>query len=745
MAIIEGTVSSVVFHNDTNGYSVIEIYADRGFETAVGILPSVTEGEYLRLTGDYAVVPKYGRQFKFTAFEATVPVDEDDIARYLASGLFKGIGKVIAERIVSRFGKNSLDVVENHPEKLAGIKGINIKRAREISKDFQENSVMRQSIMFLQKFGVSTALAIKICAVYKGETVAVVKENPYRLIEDVDGIGFIKADAIAAEMGIKKDSFFRVKAGILHVLREADKEGGHTYLPKEILYEDATRLLGIEDYGAIDDAIKELQLHNLLTVADKVKCEEPHKAVALRMNFLLENSIAAELVKRIYYAEPAPMDVDEEIELYEKTHGIKLHEKQKEAVKNALNAGCAIISGGPGTGKTTIIKCICGILAGRGISYNLAAPTGRAAKRMSEATGEDAKTLHRMLGVDFKSGAGRFMYNERNKMDVDAVIVDEISMADVFIFNSLLKALKLECKLILVGDKDQLPSVSAGNILGDLIASGLVPATFLSHIYRQSEKSLIITNAHRINNGEMPILDNKSGDFFFDEKCDRAEQVEAAVSMVKERLPKFLGLSPSDIQVLAPAKKGISGVGALNVALQNALNPDGKPLIYGDTEFREGDRVMHVKNNYDKTWYNMFGEVDDGGSGIFNGDMGVVDRVVSNKKDEEELIVHTEDGRYINYKSEDLKELMLSYAVSVHKSQGSEFPAVIIVLNAGSPMLLTKNLLYTAVTRAKTAVVIIGDSKVLYRMVKTTSAEKRYTLLTDLIEVNERKLKLLCR
>lgn len=744
MAIIEGTVSSVVFHNDTNGYSVIELYADSGFETAVGILPTVTEGEYLRLTGEYAVVPKYGRQFKFTDFEATVPVDENDIARYLASGLFKGIGRKTAERIVVKFGKDALDVVENNPERLAGIKGISISKAMEINKEFIENSVMRQSVMFLQKFGVSTALAIKICAVYKGETVTVVKENPYRLIEDVDGIGFIKADAIAAEMGIAKDSFFRVKAGIIYVLREAEKDGGHTYVPYDTLVDDTSRILEVGDEEIISSAIKELQLQGLLTVADKIKTEEPHKAVALRVNFMLENSIAAELVKRIYYAEPAPMDADEEIELYQKTHGIKLHEKQKDAVKNALNAGCAIISGGPGTGKTTIIKCICSILKGRGMSFSLAAPTGRAAKRMTDATGEEAKTLHRMLGVDFKSGVGRFMYNERNKMDADVVIIDEISMADVFIFNSLLKALKPESKLILVGDKDQLPSVSAGNILGDLISSGLVPVTFLSFIYRQSEKSLIISNAHRINAGEMPILDNKSGDFFFDEKSDRTEQVEAAVSMVKERLPKFFGLLPSDIQVLAPAKKGVSGVAALNVALQNALNPDGKPLVYGDTEFREGDRVMHIRNNYDKVWYNMFGEADDGGSGIFNGDMGVVHKVVSTGKDEEELIVLTEDGRFIKYKSEDLKELMLSYAVSVHKSQGSEFPAVIIVLNAGSPMLLTKNLLYTAVTRAKNAVVIIGDSKVLYRMVKTTSAEKRFTLLPDLIFINEKKLQSLC-
>lgn len=744
MTVIEGTVASVVFHNDTNGYSVIELYADGGFETAVGILPTVTEGEYLRLTGEYAVVPKYGKQFKFTDFEATVPVDENDIARYLASGLFKGIGQKTAERIVEKFGKDALDVVENNPEKLARIKGISISKAMEINKEFIENSVMRQSVMFLQKFGVSTALAIKICAVYKNETISVVKENPYRLIEDVDGIGFIKADAIAAEMGIAKDSFFRIKAGIIYVLREAEKDGGHTYVPYEILVEDVSRILEVADEEVISSAIKELQLHGLLTIADKIKTEEPHKAVALRVNFLLENSIAAELVKRIYYAEPAPMDVDEEIELYQKTHGITLHEKQKDAVKNALNAGCAIISGGPGTGKTTIIKCICSILNGRGMTFNLAAPTGRAAKRMTDATGEEAKTLHRMLGVDFKSGAGRFMYNERNKMDADVVIIDEISMADVFIFNAVLKALKPESKLILVGDKDQLPSVSAGNILGDLISSGLVPVTFLSFIYRQSEKSLIISNAHRINDGEMPVLDNKSGDFFFDEKSDRVEQVAAAVSMVKERLPKFLGLTPADIQVLAPAKKGVSGVAALNVALQNALNPNGKPLIYGETEFREGDRVMHIKNNYDKVWYNMFGEVDDGGSGIFNGDMGVVHKVVSTRKNEEELIVYTEDGRYIDYKNEDLKELMLSYAVSVHKSQGSEFPAVIVVLNAGSPMLLTKNLLYTAVTRAKNAVVIIGDPKVLYRMVKTTSAEKRFTLLPDLIDVNERKLKKLC-
>lgn len=744
MAVIEGTVASVVFHNDTNGYSVIELCADGGFETAVGILPTVNEGEYLRLTGEYAVVPKYGKQFKFTDFEATVPIDADDIARYLASGLFKGIGQKTAERIVSTFGKNSLDIVENHPELLARIKGISRKKADEINEEFKASSVMRKSVMFLQKFGVSTALAIKICAEYKGDTISIVKENPYRLIEDVDGIGFIKADAIAAEMGIAKNSFFRVKAGILHVLRDAEKDGGHTYVPLETLVSDASRILEIDDDEAVLSAIKELQLHGLITVADKIKTEEPHKAVALKNNFLLENAIAAELVKRIRFAEPAPMNVDEEIELYQKIRGISLHDKQKEAVRNSLNSGCSIISGGPGTGKTTIIKCICSILNGRGMSFSLAAPTGRAAKRMTEATGEEAKTLHRMLGIDFKNGKGCFLYNEHNKMDADVVIVDEISMADVFIFNALLKAVKPESKLILVGDKDQLPSVSAGNILGDLISSKIVPVTFLNFIYRQSEKSLIITNAHKINDGEMPIIDNKSGDFFFDEKSDRTEQVEAVVSMVKERLPKFLGVFPSDIQVLAPSKKGISGVAALNVALQNALNPDGKPLIYGESEFREGDRVMHIKNNYDKTWYNMFGEVDDSGTGVFNGDMGVVDRVVSTRKDNEELVVLTEDGRYIKYVGEDLKELMLSYAVSVHKSQGSEFPAVIIVLNAGSPMLLTKNLLYTAVTRARNAVVIIGDSKVLYRMVKTTSAEKRFTLLPDLIEVNERKLDALC-
>ncbi len=729
---IDVIVENVIFRNEQNGYSVLVVSADREEITAVGIFPTIAIGERLRLNGELVFHKKYGEQFKVETVEFIQPETDKELALYLGAGLFTGVGEVLSKRIVEKFGKRTFEIIEKEPERLAEIPKISVKLAASIHKEYLEKLAMRDAVMYLQKYDISISTAIRIFNVYGAETVDIVKDNPYRLVEDVDGIGFIKADAIAAKLGVEKESEFRVRAGVIHVLNEAEKSGGHTCLPLDYLVASAADLLDV-DPELVESTLTILLYNRKIIKEVKSDDGEEKLFIALTKNYALENGIASALLKMIKYAERLPIDADKDIALYEKQHGITFHESQKAAIKSAVNNGVAVISGGPGTGKTTIINCIVSILGDNGCRVALAAPTGRAAKRMSDAGEKEAKTLHRLLGVHYENGHLSFCYNEHTPLETDCLIIDEISMADVYIFNSVLKALPLGARIVLVGDSDQLPSVSAGNILSDVIASGIVPISFLTYVYRQSERSLIVTNAHRINEGEMPLFDNDSEDFFFFETEDRELELKTIVEMVKDRLPRFKKISSSDIQVLAPQKKGIVGVNNLNVCLQNALNPDGKGMKVGETEYRVGDRVMHVRNNYELAWERN-GNLSEKGQGVFNGDSGVVMCLTLDG-----LKVLMDDDRIVTYDRETLGELMLAYAISVHKSQGSEFPAVIVALSSGSYLLNTKNLLYTAVTRAKNTVVLVGDRKTVYKMVKTDYIEKRYTLLVELIEKNRRK------
>lgn len=722
--VVKGRVADIIFINEENGYTVLNFETDGDFFTAVGIFPLVTEGEYLVLTGDFKKNSKFGEQFVVENVEISEPDDEDGILGYLSSGLFKGIGEKMAMRIVEKFGTDTLDILENHPNRLREVSGIGRAKLADIVESYRATKHMKEIICFLQKFDIGMSHAMKIYRYYGESTISVISENPYILIENINGIGFVTADKIAEKMGIAKDSIFRIKAGIVHVLNEAGGKSGHTCLPVNILLSTASSLLQLES-----EKISEV-LNRFLNV--KTTEIDGVEMVATDQNFHTESAIATKLILLKTGADKWDFDVDKELNNYEKSNKITLHEKQKEAIKNVFFSGVTVITGGPGTGKTTIIKAITTIAGQRGKIVTLCAPTGRASKRMTEMTGVESKTIHRLLGVGF-SEENSFEKNENNLLESDVVIVDEISMADIYVFHALLKAIARGTRLVLVGDKDQLPSVSCGNILSDVINSGKIDVVYLTEIYRQSEKSFIITNAHRINRGEMPLHDNRH-DFFVNHKTDGSDIINTVIGMLKTRIPKFANVTTNDIQVLAPIKKGQVGVENLNVCLQEALNPNGQEYIHGKTIFRVGDKVMQNCNNYTADWRKPdTGEI---GSGIFNGDLGIV---CSARKDGVDVMF--DDGKVVSYTGSDLEELMLAYCVSVHKSQGSEFPVVVLVLSSAGYMLLTRNLLYTAVTRAKKMVVIVGDEACIKRMVGNNYTAERYSMLRYFLIKNEEKVK----
>lgn len=740
--IIEGPIEEIIFRNDENGYTVFLIDFKGALTTCVGKLVNANIGENLSLEGDFVNNSKYGIQFAFTSYEIILPTSLAGIERYLSSGLIKGVGPVTAKNIVQTFKEQTFDIIEMSPSSLAKIKNISIKKALEIGEKFKELKKMQNSIMFLQKYNISTNMAMKIYEFYGANTINVVKANPYRLVEDIDGIGFMSADRIAKSIGIPQESEFRVRAGLLYTMLSSTEKTGNTFLPKKMLESQSLALLELseETYANLfDQALDGLVLDKTMMRMWKDNVE----IVLLSKYYFYENSIAQKLAVLSCTQNIEKQNIDDEIAHFEQLNKIEFHQEQKNAINTALNNGVCVITGGPGTGKTTIVKCIIELLKQQNQKFILMAPTGRASKRLSDSTGEEAKTIHRALEVaqGGNSLGNRFVYNENNPLKTDAVIVDEMSMVDAPLMSSLCKALPRQCKLILVGDKDQLPSVGAGNVLDDIIKSQIIPVCTLTKIFRQSNDSLIITNAHLINNGKMPIIDNHSKDFFFEEKSELEQIKNSIVDLVTKRLPNFTKQESNQIQVLAPLKAGVCGISNLNQILQEVINPPSirkMELVVGETIFREGDKVMQTANNYNLVWSKMVGFVEEQGEGVFNGDIGYIAKIDYQSG---ETTVEFEDGRLCTYPRTEISQLSLAYAITIHKSQGSEFDTVVIPVIAGAPMILTRNLIYTAVTRAKKMVVLVGEKKNLKRMVSNNYTVARFTLLKSLLTDAQKKIK----
>ncbi|MCL1963980.1 MAG: ATP-dependent RecD-like DNA helicase [Firmicutes bacterium] len=722
MEKIEALVTDISFRNEENGFTVLQVRLDDGRRVAaVGVMPDLASGERVVLSGDWMEHAQYGKQIKVSMCEIVRPTTARGMERYLGSGLIKGIGPSTAKEIIAHFGENSLDVIQYAPERLCEVSGIGVKKARMISESFMEQYQMREAMVFLQAYGITPSLSMKIYKRYGERSQAVVRENPYRLVEDIEGVGFKTADRIAASLGIAPDAPGRLRAGVCYVLGEASASGGHTYLPWDALIGETARLLGVEDDLA-QNAVQALLMDQGLIAREM----DEHVAVYLPSAYKAELETAKRLLE-LHAALPYHPDpkLDREIALWQAKTDITLNGDQVRAARAAVTEGVTVITGGPGTGKTTIIRCILALLDADA-DVLLAAPTGRAAKRMSEATGREAKTLHRLLEYGGENGV--FARNADSPIEADVLIVDEMSMVDVFLMRGFLRALLPGTRLIMVGDADQLPSVGAGNVLGDILKSDALPVVRLSEIYRQDSQSMIVVNAHRINQGEMPYLNSKGSDFFL-ERCDTgAAAAEVIAELVTVRLPPYLKVDPlRDIQVLSPMKKGECGVWALNRLLQERFNPrrEGVPeRAWGDTVFRVGDKVMQTRNDYQMAWRKPVAGLDEEGEGVFNGDMG---QVLSIDNEERTLTVRFDDEREATYEDAQLEDLELSYCVSVHKSQGSEFPAVVIPAVGGPPMLLTRNLFYTAVTRARRMVVLVGRDAAVRQMVRNANIARRFS------------------
>ncbi len=707
----------------------MRVRMDKDRVSAVGIIPFANAGERVRLTGEWVEHPDYGKQFKVSLCESILPETKSGIEKYLASGLIKGIGPKTAKQITEHFGVQTLDILENDPDRLTELNGIGPKRAQMIAEAFREQMAMRHTMLFLQNYDISPNLALKIYRRFGERTQDILKTNPYRMVDEVRGVGFKTADKIASAIGIEHESEYRLESGIKYVLNESASGAGHVYLPLALLKEYAQRLLSVDE-ELIDNSIRKLILNRNLIA---MPLEDDTMSIYLPSMYAAESNVARRLMELIRSAEVEPYPRAEmRIERYEAEEDVELCQQQRQAVLTAVNEGITIITGGPGTGKTTSIRCIIELMSRMG-EVLLTAPTGRAAKRMSEATGCPTKTIHRLL--EFSGEEGSFARDEDNPLDADMIIVDEMSMVDIFLMQSLLRAVKPGTRLVMVGDVDQLPSVGAGNVLGDLIGSGVLPVVRLTEIFRQAGESMIIRNAHRINHGEAPIVNAKGSDFFMERKDSIQATAATLVQLVAKRLPDYMKLDPvRDIQVLSPTKKGELGVWELNKLLQNSLNPK-KPgrseRVRGDTVFRLGDKVMQTRNNYQMEWTRDL----ESGLGVFNGDMGFITGIDS---EEHTVEVTFDDERTAQYDDTVLDDLELAYCVSVHKSQGSEFPAVVLPVWNWPPMLMTRNLLYTAVTRAKKLVVLAGREECAHRMAANNRIAMRFSALSRrLIEAKE--------
>ena len=732
LTTIKGMVQEVIYRNDDNNYTVVLVEVNGEFITATGRFPIINEGEWIELNGKFVLNQKYGEQFAVDSVKLSPPNTTEGIVRYLSSGLIPGVGPVTAMNIVNKFGEATLDIIRFNPGRLAECRGVSKKKAEEICMAYEEVHQMQNAVMIMQQYHISTNLAIKIYNQYGEGTEDILKNNPYKLVEDVDGIGFFTADKIAMAMGVPENSDYRIRAAILHVLKDNSDKNGNTYMQTVALIEGVFELLKLPDLqDRTESIIEKLALDSYI----KKLTIDSEEVVALSQYYKVEKVLADTLLLLNADSESTEFNIDQDINLYEEINNIKMHEHQREAVKIAVNNGVSIITGGPGTGKTTIIKCILQIFKNMGKKVKLMAPTGRAAKRLSESTGEDASTIHRALEMT-GGDENRFLFNTMTKLNYDVIIVDEVSMVDSQLMYYLVRAVKRGAKLILVGDKDQLASVGAGNVLADILASECFAKMCLTQIYRQSEDSLIIVNAHSINAGKMPELNNKSKDFFFDKKETNEDVLSSIINMCTTRIPKFLGVDSSRVQVLAPMKAGVVGIDNINKCLQDELNPSSLKKMEIETDkviYRTGDRVMQITNNYEREWTRSDGQK---GAGVFNGDIGVIINIDISTN---EVVVEFEDSRIARYLKNDLSELTLSYAITIHKSQGSEFDCVIIPVVSGPPMLLTRNLLYTAVTRAKKMVVLIGTKQCIARMVHNNYTKVRYTMLKYFLEMDGEK------
>lgn len=731
---VTGYIDHIIFRNEDNGYTVLVLKGTEGDDeelTCVGTFPVISQGATIEASGNFINHHIYGKQFQITSFTEKMPEDAMAMERYLGSGAIKGIGAALAARIVRRFGADTLRIVEEEPERLAEIKGISEKKAREIAAQMEEKADMRKAMMFLQKYGISLNLGAKIYQKYGDSVYSVLKENPYRLADDISGVGFKIADEIAGRIGIHTDSDYRIKSGMMYTLLQATGEG-HVYLPKEELFQRSSELLGV------DVSYMEKHLMDLSMERKVIQKEEGETVLVYPSRFYYLELNTARMLRELNI--DCPEDeafVQRRIAQIEKETGTTLDEMQKKAVTEAAGHGLFILTGGPGTGKTTTINAIIRFFEGEGSELRLAAPTGRAAKRMTEATGYEAQTIHRLLelnGMPEEERQGQAVHFERNAenpLEADVIIIDEMSMVDIQLMHSLLLAVTAGTRLILVGDENQLPSVGPGNVLRDIIRSGEFPVVELKKIFRQASESDIVVNAHKINRGEQVTLSNKSSDFFFLKRQDADIIIRVVIALIQEKLPRYVEAKPFDIQVLTPMRKGLLGVERLNQILQRYLNPpepSKKEKEYGQGLFREGDKVMQIRNNYQLEWEirGRYGIPVDKGVGVFNGDTGILKTI---NEFSETAEVEFEDGRCAEYSFKQLEELELAYAVTIHKSQGSEYPAVVIPLLSGPRMLLNRNLLYTAVTRARRCVTIVGSEETFREMIKNEKQQRRYSSL----------------
>ena len=730
---LAGYVEHIIYRNADNGYTVLNLVSGENEITCVGIFSAIAEGENIEAQGEYTEHPTYGQQFKVAGFEEKAPEDEEAIERYLGSGAIKGIGLAMAARIVRRFKGDTFRIIEEEPERLAEIKGISNRKAMEIASQVNEKRDLRQAMIFLQQYGITMNLAVKVYQAYGQDVYSIIRENPYRLADDIDGVGFRTADEIAARVGIRMDSDFRVRSGILYTLLQASGEG-HTYLPETELTPRASKLLNVTA-EQVEKQYMDLAIERKIILK---QMEDQTQIYAASFYYMEANT--ATMLKRLNVSyDVSDAEIEQRIRGIEKKSGMTLDEHQVTAVKEAVRNGLLVITGGPGTGKTTTINTIIRYFELEGLEIFLAAPTGRAAKRMSETTGFEARTVHRMLELNGGAeGSGGFERDESNPLEADVIIVDEMSMVDISLMCSLLKAISVGTRLILVGDVNQLPSVGPGSVLRDIIQSHACNVVMLTKIFRQASTSDIIVNAHKINHGEEVILDNKSMDFFFLKRYDADVIINVVLQLIKQKLPKFVDATPYDIQVLTPMRKGLLGVERLNGILQRYMNPPADDKVekeYGSTVFREGDKVMQTKNNYQLAWEirTKFGLTVDKGLGIFNGDMGIIRQI---NDFAEQMIIEFDEGRMVEYPYKLLDELELAYAITIHKSQGSEYPAVVIPLLGGPMMLMNRNLLYTAVTRARKCVTLVGNEVTFQQMIQNTSQQKRYSGLCDRLKEN---------